>query len=528
MFAEIKGILRHSVVYLAGSLAGKMIGFLMIPIYTRFLSTEEYGTLELLDLTSYVIGLLLAMGVAQSVVRLYHDHEDQVKRNRVVSVAMITLWIASAFAAVWLFLFARDISQLVFKSPDYNHLFQLIFVTMILNLNNEIPLNLLLIKEKSVLYNIINLVRLAINLILNILFIVHLHMGVEGILLGGLITSAVTGAFLTIFTIRQIGLSFSLDTLRDMLTYGFPLIWSWLGMFVVNFGDRFIIQRHLGESLVGIYSLSYKFGMLPNFLVLTPFMLIWGPKRFEIAKLPDAKRTYSYVFTYFLFVQFLLGLVVSVSIRDVIWVVSHPDYHSAYMYVPVIILSYILWGCYAYTQIGILLEKRTKYLAYASAIGAAVNVGVNLLLIPELKLWGASIATLLTFAVIFVYVYTRSQKLYTIRYQLTRVSKMFLSAIILFVIAGLVDLPNATPWKDIRPLLLDHFPIMVYALHLLSIIVKCLIALAFPIMLYFLRFYRATELEKMARWMHEIQNWMIRSVLPRMPFVGRRFEKERQ
>ncbi|MBU1319418.1 MAG: oligosaccharide flippase family protein [candidate division Zixibacteria bacterium] len=506
MFAEIKGILKHSVVYLAGTLASRMVGFVMIPVYTHYLTTEEYGTLELLDLTSYLIGLLLAMGVAQSVVRLYHDYDDQVRQNRVVSVAMITLWVASAFSAIWLLLFARDISQLVFKSPDYLQLFHLIFVTMILNLNIEIPMNLLLIRERSVLYNVINLVRLAINLSLNIIFIVYLGMGVKGILLGGLLTSAVTGVFLTIFTIRQIGLSFSRQTFFDMLKYGTPLIGSWLGMFIVNFGDRFILQRFASLSDVGIYSLAYKFGMLPNFLVLTPFMLIWGPKRFEIARLDDAKRTYSYVFTYFLFVQLFIGLGVSVLIKDVVSIVADSEYHSAYMYVPMIILSYVLWGCYSYAQLGMLLEKKTKYLAYASGIGAAVNVGANLLLIPELKLWGASIATLITFGVIFCFVYNRSQKLYNIPYQLARIAKMTFCAFGLLAIASIIDISNV----------------------FLSIVTKFSLACCFPVVLYFLRFYTATELAKMREGVHRIKILTTESVLPRIPLINRLIGKGRR
>jgi len=194
MFNVIKNVAKHSVIYGLSDMLSRAIGFIMIPIYTTYLTPSDYGTLELLDLTSYIIGLFLAMGIAQSVVRFYYEYKEPEKRNQMISVAMVTLWSVSAVMLVILFLLADKVSMLVFQTADYARFFNIIFITTVIGLSNEIPLTLLRIEEKSITYVSISLSKLVINLTLNILFIVKFHMGVQGILYSGLITGTLLGS----------------------------------------------------------------------------------------------------------------------------------------------------------------------------------------------------------------------------------------------------------------------------------------------------------------------------------------------
>jgi O-antigen/teichoic acid export membrane protein len=82
-----------------------------------------------------------------------------------------------------------------------------------------------------------------------------------------------------------------------MLKYGIPLAWSTFGMFVVNFADRFFLQRLTTMNELGLYSLAYRFGFLPSIIVMVPFMLVWAPKRFDLVKEPNAKTIYSTIFS---------------------------------------------------------------------------------------------------------------------------------------------------------------------------------------------------------------------------------------
>ena len=84
MFHIVKNIARHSLIYGVADILNRSIGFLLIPLYTHYLTPADYGTLELLDLTSYIVGMLAAMGVSNSVVRFYYEFSDQEKKDQPV------------------------------------------------------------------------------------------------------------------------------------------------------------------------------------------------------------------------------------------------------------------------------------------------------------------------------------------------------------------------------------------------------------------------------------------------------------
>ncbi|MCK5127025.1 MAG: oligosaccharide flippase family protein [candidate division Zixibacteria bacterium] len=474
MYKLIKSILKHASVYGLGDILAKGIAFFMIPFYTRFLSTEQYGTLELLDLTSYVVAMILATGVGEAVYRFYYNYDDPEKKKTVISTAMITYWVNLAIGLPLLLLFSADISNLVFETVDFYRLFHIMFITTGIALSNEIPRVFLRIQRKSKLFVAVSLTKLVINLGLNILFIVKYDMGVEGILYGGLIATAIVGIFLLIYVFTQVKLKFSFEILNAMVKYGLPLVLNWLGMFVLHFGDRFLLQRFSSLADVGIYGVAYKFGMVLNFMILTPFLNIWKPKQFEIAKEPDAKNIFANIFTYFCFVIVFAGLGLSVLIKDIVFIMADTDYHSASIYVPVLLLANIFFMAYWFTQVGLLIEKKTKYLGLAALYGAIINVGCNMALIPRLGVWGATITTLVSFSFFLAFTTYYSQRFYFIPYQKNRLIKMAVAAGVLFFVGYSINPANV--W--------------------VSIFVKSLVALAFPFVLLVIKFYSKDELKK--------------------------------
>jgi O-antigen/teichoic acid export membrane protein len=474
MFDEMKSVAKHFLVYGLGNILSKIVGFILIPVYTHYLTTSQYGTLELLELTTYIAGMFLALGISQSVMRFYYDSEDPQKRQEVVSTALFSIWVVSLFAVIWFLLFSPQVSFLVFKSSDYTGLFRIVFLTMMFSLASEIPLSFIRAQQRSVLYTVISLCRLILSLGLNILFIMGFGWGVQGIILSGLITNGISSLYLSFYTIKQVGISFSLGKLKEMIKYGLPYIPGGAGMFVLNFLDRFFLQRFTSLSEVGIYSLGYKFGMIINPLVTDPFFAIWRPKMFELAKREDAKDIYSLMFTYFLFLEIFLGLGISVLIKDVLRIISSPEYHNAYKVVPLILLSYILWGGYFHMQVGILLKKKTQHIAYIIGMSALSNLLLNILLIPRLGIWGAALSTLVSFGIMFILNYFVSNWIYYVKYQFARLFKLLTLAVVLYLVSLQVNM-NSLFW---------------------SLVVKTVLVLSFPFLLFLLRFYTPKEIQK--------------------------------
>ena len=474
MFEEVKSVTKHFLVYGLGNVLSKIAGFILIPVYTHYLATSEYGTLELLELTTYVAGMFLAVGISESVMRFYFDFREPEKRHEVVSTALLWIWGISLFGVVWLLLFSPDVSLLVFNSSDNAGLFRLIFLSMTFSLAGEIPLAFIRAQQKSVLFTAISVSRLILNVGLNILFIVGFGWGIRGIILSGLITHALTSIFLSVYAFRETGFLFSLPKLKNMIKYGIPYIPGGLGMFIIHFVDRFLLQRFTSLSEVGIYSLGYKFGMILNPLVNDAFFSIWKPKMFELAERKDARDIYSVMFTYFLFIEIFLALGISVLIKDVLVIISDPGYHAAYKVVPLILLSYVLWGSYFQVQIGILLKKKTRYIAYVVAVSAAANLALNFLLIPRIGIWGAAFSTLVSFGLTTVLTYVISNRMYPVKYEFGRIFKLLGLAVALYLISLGVNTNSLFS----------------------TLFLKSLLVLSFPFCLFLLRFYTQPEIGK--------------------------------
>lgn len=488
MFHTIKNVLRHTLIYGFGDILAKLVGFLLIPLYTHYFSTAEYGTLELLDLSSHIISFVLAMGIAESMVRFYFDSKDQAYREQVVSVSLVATWMIASFGMLLLFPSAKMLSQIVFETPENYQLFYLVIVGIGLALCNEIPLQLFRIEQRSMLYTGISLLRLVIQLSLNIYFIVVAELGIAGILWSTVITNLLIGIALSISILRRIRLSFSFALLKDMVIYGIPLIGSWGGNFVLHFADRFILQRLGSLSSVGVYALSYKFGFLLNVFILAPFKKTWMPKQFEVVEEENAPQIFARIFTYYAFAQLFFTLGISALIEDVVRIIANEKFHDAYQYVPVLLLAYNFNGFYQILEFALLYKKRTRLLAMITLSAGLINVALNFMLIPHWGAWGATWATLIAFFCLATFTYFAAQRLYYIPIEKKRIGLLFALAFCVYAATYFIAIDSV----------------------LVSILVRGVIAASFPLLLFFVPFFSEDEKALVAELWHDRKNWKTR------------------
>jgi O-antigen/teichoic acid export membrane protein len=474
MSQAVQNVAKHTVIYGLGDALTRVVGFLLIPFYTHYLSPENYGVLDLLELTSYVAGIVLALGISEAVSRFYFEYDNRQEQEKVVSTALMATWAACLIGLPLLWLGAKAVSQLVLQTRDYFHLFQLVFVVTIINLSNEIPLTWLRIRQQSVLFTVYSFCVATSCLVLNIICLVHFKMGLEGIFYSNIIANSAGGLFLLVYMLRRMKLMFSLACFLAMLRYGVPLIGGWFGSFILHFADRFVLQRLATLSELGIYALAYKFGFLLNIILLAPFRRTWGPKQFEVAKEKDGAQTFSLVFTYYCFLQVFLTLDIAVLIKDAIFVFADAKFHTAYMYVALLLVAYNFYGAYSFLQFGILQQKKTKYLAFCTLSAGALNIAANILLVPEYGAWGAAWATVISFVYLLFVAMFFAQRLYYIPIEYRRLGKMVVAAGVLYLAAVCVNPINL----------------------LLSIIVKAAIASSYPFILALLGFYTKQEKAK--------------------------------
>ena len=415
---------RHTLVYGAGMMLTRAVSFIMLPVYTRFLTPADYGVMELIGMTLDIISIVAGAKLALGIFRYYHQAEGERDRNAVVSTALVSLGSSYGVIGAITYAIAKPLSLLVFTSPQYTPLIQLAAITLALQSLQLVPLSYARLRERSVLFVTANSLKLAMQLGFNIYFVVYHGMGVRGVFLGNLVASAIVGAWLCAYVVRDVGLRLSPVATGQLLRYGLPLIGTQFATFIVTFADRYFLQRAGTIGDVGIYSLAYQFGFLLAAIGYIPFEMVWEPMRFEIAKRGDRDEVFARGFLYMNLVLITTAVGLSLFVPDVLRVMTTPAFYSAADLVPVILIAYVLQGWAQIQDIGILMSEKTVYSTFANWAAALVALAAYALLIPRYHGMGAAVATAIAFATRYGWIYFFSQRLWSVEYRWSPVVRL--------------------------------------------------------------------------------------------------------
>jgi O-antigen/teichoic acid export membrane protein len=397
---EIRAAVRHSAVYSLGNVLAKAIGFLLLPLYTHYLSPDDYGVLEILDLTMSLVGMFTNMGMAASVLRYYHNAPSEKEKRRVISTAF---WFVTATGAVLLVAAAaaaRPVTTLLFHSGVPSRCFLLSFASFTLGYIINVPSTFAQAKEKSGVLVMADTVCLGSLLGLNVFFVVFLKIGLVGILLSPLITGALRLLVFGVWTARNNGLGFDRTRLREMLRFGAPLVLSNLAMFTLNFSDRFFLKHFGSLGQVGVYSVAYKFGFMLNFAIIQPFYLMWQARMYIIDKREDRGEVFQRIFIFYSALLTFAGLCLAVLTPEIVRLMLDVRFAASAAVIPVIALAYVAYGAGYFFQAGLLMSGRTRAIGILSAVAAAANLGLNYWLVPRFGMEGAAWATVLGILII--------------------------------------------------------------------------------------------------------------------------------
>jgi len=422
--SELKVISKHSSIYGLSNILNRVVSFILLPVYTHYLTPADYGLMDLIYFTTAFIGMVLEMGINSAVSRFYFESNDQKKRNIVVSSAFYGFGIGSTLIVLAFIAVSQPLTELIFKEDTYTNLMIIALSALALEIYIQAAYTYIRVRQRSHVLMFVSVARLIMQLSLNILFIVYYEMGVLGILLGTLISNGVLVTFLLPYVLRETGIKFSWSKLKEMIKFGLPLIPSNLMGYIVNVSDRYFLNSFTNLSMTGIYTLGYRFGILVNEFVTSPFGQIWMPRRFEYCQKEDSERIFARIFTYFCLASFFVGLGIATLTKDVIQIISDEAYWDAYMVVPLIILSYIIASFQMHFNIGILIKKKTKYIMYINIVTAISNLILNYFLIREYHIWGAAYATIISFALKTTLFYIIGNRLIKIAIEWARIIKI--------------------------------------------------------------------------------------------------------
>lgn len=414
---DVGRFFRHSTIYALGNAVNRLGAFVLLPIYTHYLSVPEYGRLELFYVVAAIAQGLLSVGIAHATLRFYFDYAEERDRRAVISTNLIAATAIGALGVLPVVLVAEPLARWVFQDATMAPGLVLVLASVVLELASQVCLSYLRARERSLLFVGVAIGKLLLQVAVNAILVVGYGAGVTGVLLGNLAAVAAGFLVLAILVARECGLRFEWAKLMPVLKYCLPLLGSTVVGVAAGNVDRLLVNSFLDLRALGLFALATKFAKLISDLIGEPFGQAYGAFRYTIMGKDDAALLQARIMRYLLLGTAFAALGLLYFTGPLLRLIATPDYWAAGALMPMLVLAAVIRVLTYPTQTGIYWSKNTRHIFEINMLMAAVQIVGSAALIWAFGLTGACAAALVTTAVGIVAYHRVSQRYFPVKYE---------------------------------------------------------------------------------------------------------------
>ena len=391
---KYRSLARNMAIYTVGTFGSKVLTFLILPLYTYYLSTEDYGNI---DLFSTAVSLMLpftSLVIYEAVIRFATKNE--ISKEAAVCVCVIVFLVGAGIALAGV--------------PTYKYLFGnksdfvlCYVICLIASTYNLIFGQYLRAAGQNVAFAVNGIIVTFVTVFSNVFFLVALKMGVKGYLYSLILAQLLASVQATIggkifqkFSFKY----FHIHTAYKMLKYCIPLIPNNIMWWIMNAGDKYFINYYLGDSANGIYALAVKIPTIMN-LIFSIFMQAWQLSAIEENDTEKQADFYSDIFRYAAGILILTASLGIILVKPVFVLTMSTDFRIAWMYVPPLCIAMVVGCLSTFTGVAYMAKLCSPKLFYTTFLGAVINLLVNFLLIQKMGLYGVAIGTGAGYLIVF-------------------------------------------------------------------------------------------------------------------------------
>jgi O-antigen/teichoic acid export membrane protein len=437
--AQLRRLGSQSLVYGLGGLVSRILAVLLLPLYTRYLTPADYGQVETLVALVAVLTIVLRLGISSAFFRFWFDAKTPAEHRTVLRTSF---WFTMSMATLGLLalaVFAEPVAELLFGDEGAADLVIASGVALWANMNYEQLTAVFRVEQRPTAFVTASVANVLLTIGATVLLVVALEQGALGVIVGNFAGTLAVYFALLLYRREQLGLELSRPLLREMNRFGLPLVPSALFLWVTNFSDRFFLVSLADAAEVGLYSVGVRIASA-MVLLLTAFRMAWPAFAYSIDDESEARSTYAYVLTYLVTIASWLAVGLAVLSPWLVDWLAAPSFSESSRVVGPLAFAAVALAGYIVVVIGIGRTKRTQFNWAVTGAGAAVNVVLNLVLIPPYGMMGAAVATIAAFATMFLGMAWWSQRIYPVPYQWRRVATAVGAALALTIGAKLLDL----------------------------------------------------------------------------------------
>lgn len=407
---------------------------ILLPILTRSLPVEYYGIWVQIVVTIGLVPSLATIGLPYSLVRFLSSAKEKNEIQEIFYTIAFTIFFLDLIVSLLILYFSSQIAGLLFGNEV--SIVRLLSFIVLIECLNSVFFNYFRAFGQIKKYSLFSLIRVVLNLSLSI-YLLWLGYGIYGVVASLLITVSIEFLIMAFVIVSQIGIKIPLfRDLRIYLAFGIPTILGNISSWIVNSSDRYLIGIILGLAFVGYYSPGYTLGNM-IYLLVSPFGFMLPAmlsKSYDEGNISEVKLVLSYSLKYFLAVAIPSAFGLTLLSQPILTIISTSDIAShGYLITPFTALSALLYGSYIIISQILVLEKETAILGAIWVLAAAMNFGLNLLLIPRLGIMGAAATTLIAYGLAFALTVHYSRKFFMFGIDLNFLYKSILASVLMSI-----------------------------------------------------------------------------------------------
>ncbi|NLE50701.1 MAG: oligosaccharide flippase family protein [Chloroflexi bacterium] len=396
---ELTGLLGRSGTYALSDILKQAINFLLLPLYTAYLTTADYGALSIALAAAGVLEVVYGLGLRSAVGRLYFDQRDE-DQVRAFAGTLALFLAAFGVAMSALLLVAGPSLWPLLGQDDVSFSPYIVLVLLTVPLNNlglSLVLPLYYVRAQAVRYAAFSLFSFAMVTGATVLFVVGLGQGAAGALWGRWLAAVIVLVPTVVILRRNARPVFQRAQLGAALAFSLPLVPHLISAWALNFSDRIILGKFATLDDVGLYSVGYQFGLVVSVLI-TGINNAWTPWYFRVSTRGSGAPVPRFV-TYYVMLVAALGVGAALLAREAVRIMTAASYHDAWVIVPLVVLGYTINGLVARFMDVLLLHKRTGVVPLTTIAAGVANIAFNLIAIPRLGIIGAAYGTIFGYSV---------------------------------------------------------------------------------------------------------------------------------
>lgn len=497
---KITNFFKGSSIYIIGRVVNQMFSFITLPILTRYLSKDEYGIISLTNSISGFFMMIFGMGSAEFIVRFYWDYDGEKRKSYFGSFFFVLMFLPIT-VLIPLTFFGHHIFGFFFKElPFYPYILLALWIAWFSNLN-IIPMEFFKIKNQPFRFISVSFLTSFLTVFLTIILLTVFSYGPLSPFISIFALSIIFGIYYLYYTLNEIKFSYSLNVTKTFLKFNFPILLILISRTILSSTNIWVLQRYATLGDVAIYSIAASLGIIVP-LLITSINSAWAPFYYENIKKSEenTSKLFGLLIDYILICLIFIILWVIVVRHEIVLILASEKYMESTKIFPILVIGYLFNGIMFFGARGMFVAKKTSYLSYITISITILNFILSLIFIPVYGIVGAACASTGSFVLMFFITHVVSQKYFKIEYNYSRLFKLLIISIAVFMIGEYSDsLFQAAPFFN------------AYASErkinlILMMIYKSFILLLYPFLLFSLNYFDESEIRTIKNGILKVRN----------------------